>query len=95
MSRGTGKTTLLVKQSARKKTPILCPCLYSKRHIKEIAKELGLEIPEPISVGECVGSNLKFADGGNRILVDDAQEVLRLLVRNNFGAIVDTFTMSP
>ena len=51
MGRQSGKTTLAVKESADKGWPILCTNLSMLNAVKNIAKKLELEIPEPIFWG--------------------------------------------
>ena len=69
--RGTGKTTELVKLSATMQIPIIC---ISPEHICEVAKELGMTIPQPISVRDYK----PFSN--EKILVDDAEYVLSHLI---------------
>ena len=70
-SRGTGKTTELVELSASTQIPIIC---VNSKHIIEVARELGLTIPQPISI-----KNYKpFSN--EKILVDDAEYVLAHLI---------------
>lgn len=69
-SRGTGKTTELVKLSAQTWTPIIC---MDTRHIYSVAQELGLEIPTPITIRD-------YKPSCEKILVDDAEYVLQHLL---------------
>lgn len=50
MERGHGKTTQLIFLSSKTNTPIITP--FYKEHIKELAKELDVEIPEPLTLRE-------------------------------------------
>lgn len=52
MPRGAGKTTGLVKLSAQYNVPILVFYKEQSNRIKNIAKELELNIPEPIIFNE-------------------------------------------
>lgn len=70
-SRGEGKTTELVKMSASTGIPILCKNI---RYIIDIANELGLNIPEPITIKDYT----PFSN--EKILVDDAEYVLEHLI---------------
>lgn len=67
-SRGTGKTTELVKMSAKTGFPIVC---MDTRHIYSVAKEIGLDIPKPIAIRDYKSSSCE------KILVDDAEYVLQ------------------
>jgi gamma-glutamyl-gamma-aminobutyrate hydrolase PuuD len=83
-SRGTGKTTDLIKISAEKQIPILAPTRGQKELIKEMAKKLGFEIPDPFSFGESFrGSTIK------QVLVDNAEMVLQILISKEFGVDLD------
>lgn len=46
--RGTGKTTQIIKMSAKRQIPILCHNKMKQKYIVEKASELNLNIPEPI-----------------------------------------------
>lgn len=79
--RQTGKTTELVKMSAKKDIPILCPNQNSAIRIKVIAKELMLNIPEPITVHDF---KLDCRQRGYLdLLIDDAMQVLHGLISCN------------
>jgi hypothetical protein len=69
--RGKGKTTELIKMSAEKQIPIVCFYREEARHIEEQAKQMGLEIPKPVS-------NLDYLEEKDTsILIDNADIVLR------------------
>ena len=78
MPRASGKTTLLIKESAKTGRPIIEPNTASARYVEEQAKEMGLIIPEPISAtswnsGYYRGSNFNRIDG---FLIDEVDSVL-------------------
>ena len=50
MDRGSGKTFHLIKLSAILDSPIICATEQSKKYILNKAREMWLEIPEPIVV---------------------------------------------
>lgn len=88
-ARQTGKTTRLIKISAEEKIPILTMNKGTANLLKSKAKELNLDIPDPISV-----SQIKCRDSENdnneipKILVDDAEHILQALLRTyNVGSI--------
>ena len=93
MSRGTGKTTLLIRQSNLSAIPILCATEQSVKYIKEKACELGCVIPEPISVASL--ESVRGKRGLKSVLVDNAEEVLASLVRYLSSASVEAITISP
>lgn len=83
LQRNTGKTTELVKLSAQKQIPILCMDT-SISHINDIAKDLNLNIPTPISI-----NNYRQGET-DTVLVDNAEYVLQYLL----GCNIDTLSMS-
>mgnify|MGYP001461068965 CR=1 FL=1 len=50
--RGGGKTTALVYTSAITGYPIVVPTTISKRYVKDVARRVGVSIPEPIVMSE-------------------------------------------
>lgn len=93
MPRASGKTTLLIKESAKTGRPIIEPNTFSARYVEEQAKEMGLNIPEPISAtswngGYYRGSNFNRIDG---FLIDEVDSVLA----NIFGKPISTVTYTP
>ena len=83
MPRASGKTTLLIKESAKTGRPIIEPNTASARYVEEQAKEMGLNIPEPISAaswngGYYRGSNFNRIDG---FLIDEVDSVLANIFR--------------
>lgn len=93
MSRGTGKTTLLIRQSNLSSKPILCATERSAEHIKRKACELGCVIPDPISAASLI--DIRGKRGVKGVLVDNAEDVLAVLVRHLSGASVEAITISP
>lgn len=69
--RSSGKTTELVKLSASMQAPIIC---INPRYVSEVAKELRVTIPQPISIKDYK----PFSN--EKILVDDAEYVLAHLI---------------
>lgn len=93
MPRASGKTTLLIKESAKTGRPIVEPNTASARYVEEQARNMGLKIPEPISAtswnsGYYRGSNFNRIDG---FLIDELDSVLA----NIFGRPIDKATYTP
>lgn len=93
MPRASGKTTLLIKESAKTGRPIIEPNTASARYVEEQAKEMGLNIPEPISAtswsgGYYRGSNFNRIDG---FLIDEVDSVLSSI----FGRPIYKATYTP
>ena len=93
MPRASGKTTLLIKESAKTGRPIIEPNTASARYVEEQARAMGLKIPEPISAtswngGYYRGSNFNRIDG---FLIDELDSVLA----NIFGKPIINATYTP
>lgn len=83
--RCSGKTTRLIERSAKEGIYILAPTKNTARCIADQAKEMGLDIPFPLTVGEYLRGN-KFQGSSIRrdgLLIDDLDMVLHQL----FGGI--------
>lgn len=89
MDRGRGKTLHMIKLSAILDSPIICASEQSKKIILYKAKEMRLEIPEPIVLNksnyDIVMKGRKFSD----LLIDDLELVLKGLLN---GDVVVTTT---
>lgn len=93
MPRASGKTTLLIKESAKTGLPIIEPNTASARYVEEQARKMGVQIPEPISAtswnsGYYRGSNFRKIDG---FLIDEVDSVLS----NIFGKPIVKATYTP
>ena len=89
MDRGAGKTFHLIRLSAILDSPILCATEQSKKYILDKAKEMWLEIPEPIVVNR---NNFEIVMRGRNtdLLIDD----LELVLKGLFGSDVVVATTS-
>lgn len=74
--RGCGKTTELIKKAHEEHLYILCVDRRRVFFIADMAKEMGLQIPFPISIDE-----IPLRGYMNGILVDDVEDVLSALIR--------------
>ena len=78
--RQTGKTTHLIEISEKTGAVIVAPTYQMVRHIDQMARELRLRIPPPVSVVDWVKMVArKQADPEQRYLVDELQMVLHQL----------------
>ena len=88
LDRGRGKTYFLVKRSARMGDPILCYSEFQAKHIKDVAIELKLKIPEPIVVRK---SNLDNVFRGRKFkqkyLIDDIDVFLSSLLGESIECV--------
>lgn len=76
MDRGAGKTFHLIRLSAILDSPIICATEQSKKYILNKAREMWLEIPEPIVVNR---NNFEIVMRGRNkdLLIDDLELVLK------------------
>ncbi len=79
LGRCQGKTTRLLYASEWNDIPILCATYLQKQYLMDMAKRLGLQIPEPIYVGEMFKENSVM---DKDILIDEAPWVLQMLLKN-------------
>ena len=87
--RGGGKTTALVYTSAITGYPIVVPTTISKRYVKDVARRVGVSIPEPIVMSEDArGRRI----GG--VLIDNAEEIIRAYAAEHFNAPVIAYTIT-
>ena len=86
--RQTGKTERLIKESAEKQIPIICISANYAKETKRRAKEMGLDIPDPVPAASSrMDEQIRQY---NSVLVDDAVLVLRYLL----GKDIDTVAIN-
>lgn len=73
--RCSGKTTMLIEESARTGIPIITPTSMMAFYIKKMAKEQGMDIPEPTSINKIVDRCGK----PGKYLIDELEMCLRQL----------------
>lgn len=74
--RCSGKTTSLIKISANTGIPIIAPTMLMANYIKTIAKEQGMDIPEPTSINKLVDQDGRKP---GKYLIDELEMCLRQL----------------
>lgn len=74
MNRGSGKTTELIKVSSITNAPIICRTRKTAKFIKEKAKEMDLEIPNPMTIDMYKNEKCRY----EKVLIDDIDLVLRM-----------------
>lgn len=88
--RASGKTVLLLKQSAATGIPILTTNYYRIPLYKDCAKRLGLKIPEPI-----LWKNIRLpVQFGSRVLIDNGEETLDRILSVNSGVKCEAMAIS-
>lgn len=83
LKRGGGKSTRMLYASEYHNAPIICVTDFEKDNLKTRAKELGLNIPEPITVGEIGDARTSLY--APYVLVDELPLVLQGLL-NRYGS---------
>lgn len=89
--RMTGKTTKIIQKAAAENLYIVCFSKDVARLIDRKAKELNVQIPYPISVGELPLHQNANIEG---VLVDDAEIVLSKLIGKPVKAMTTSFDES-
>lgn len=85
LPRGQGKTVRMLYASEFNDAPILCANNMQKKYLIDKSKELGLQIPEPITTSDVVLRKLKDdVIRDKNILVDEAPMILQSLL-NSLG----------
>ena len=92
LKRGGGKSTRMLYASEYMEAPIICATDVQKDSLKAKAKELGLNIPEPICIGDIGDARISL--NTSNVLVDEMPLVLqRLLSRyGSYNIIGGTLT---
>jgi hypothetical protein len=73
--RNCGKTTEMIKTASENNLYIVCATRDRVRNVANMAKDMGLDIPYPISVEE-----LPLRGYTNEVLVDDVEDLLSRLI---------------
>lgn len=97
MPRASGKTTLLIKESAKSQKPIIVGSEFAVQCIMDQAHEMGENIPEPISVSRYI-NNWNYRHDVDRgldrysgLLIDELDYVLKQIFRKP----IDKVTYTP
>ena len=97
MPRASGKTTLLIKESARNQMPIVVGNEFAVQQIIDQSNKMGEHIPEPINTSRYM-SNLDYRHSVDRkmdrysgLLIDELDYVLRQIFRKS----IDKVTYTP
>ena len=88
LERGKGKTTYLVHRSHVTQYPVVCADYTGVGVVKDIAKRIGVSIPEPMTVQELIQNGSLLTS--KKVLIDEAPMVLQRLL----GVNIDTITLS-
>ena len=88
LERRKGKTTYLVHRSHVTQYPVVCADYTGVGVVKDIAKRIGISIPEPMTVQELFQNGSLLTS--KKVLIDEAPMVLQRLL----GVNIDTITLS-
>lgn len=92
IGRGKGKTTRLLYASEMNQVPIITHSKQSAAVLKDMAKKLHLNIPEPISILEASASN-KLQGLGHSCYIDESLMCLEAIM-NSIGLSVEAVTLT-
>ncbi len=87
--RRSGKTTDLIKESARGGGYIVCANLNEVSRIMSVARDMKKDIPMPISFYEFLNKKY-YSKGIKSFLIDDADELLQSLTDVEIDSITIT-----
>ena len=93
MPRASGKTTMLIKESAETGKPIIVANSTRVNDLEQQSKEMGLRIPEPVSAYRWITNNycggrsriFKKAKDSGGFLIDDLDCVLGIIFRERIS----------
>ena len=89
--KGSGKTTGLIYTSESTDYPIVVSDNISKHYIIDMAKQIGCEIPEPLTVEDLRRANIYR---GQNILFDNVESILERAINSYLDANVVCATMT-
>lgn len=78
--RGAGKTTELINKAAEEFLYIVCFSHEEAQRVAETARQLGKDIPQPITMDELI--NAQFHEAGVKgFLIDNGEALIKRLAR--------------
>jgi hypothetical protein len=96
--RQSGKTTKLIIMSAQKQIPIVVRNTAIGFCIEERARNMGLEIPKPITFGQITIPHLARGRTINSVLIDDVDYFIRMMIkttgRNGYRTSIEAMTIT-
>ncbi len=90
--RQTGKTYDLIQKSAETKYPIIVRNIHTVKWLTQKAEERGLVIPTPIPIKSILDGKAVI-ENTDKVLVDEAECMLDLIIRIKTGCHIDTMTL--
>lgn len=92
--RASEKTTGLIYASEATQYPIVTFNRQSIDYIKEMAKDMGCLIPEPLCIGDFIGDSARGRRPPDNILLDEAGMVISDALNTYLGTNVVAATMT-
>jgi hydrogenase maturation factor len=86
ISRGKGKTTKLIAESAKTGDYIICHCSFEAKRIQKEAQDMGLKIPLPITYNDFLEKRY-YGKGISGFLIDNADMFLQSLTTVQINSI--------
>lgn len=80
--RRQGKTTRAILDSAQTGATIITPNVIMARHVEMMAKEMGVEIPAPVSFDFVMRGGLRGSEI-RKVIIDDVDVILADMVSAN------------
>lgn len=90
LKRGGGKTVHCIQRSHMTGFPIICMNETHKYFVVQKAKDLGLDIPKPLTVEEVKTCTLEGRKSFGKVIIDEMPNVIEGLL----GIPVDTATVT-
>lgn len=88
--RGKGKTTELIKLSAKTNTYILVRDRKRQRRVAELADSMNINIPYPVTLDDYMRTQFR-GSFINHILIDDADDILQRFFNT---VVIDAITIT-
>lgn len=92
--RGAGKSTYMLLRSSELQIPILaCHRKYAETFENDAAR-MGLSIPKPLVIQDLIARR-RQGEPETKVLIDDAEYILDLLLKKECGVRVEELTTTP
>ena len=90
-----GKTTELIKMSARFKCLIVCANRQRAEYVRDLAREMGLLIDSPLDIITLLSRPELLIGRDVNILVDDVEDVLEAVLRKSVRVMSTSVNLEP
>lgn len=93
-TRQTGKTTKIIKLSSENNWPIIVTDMNRLNYVLKLARDKGVNIPTPITVNDMLNNNAKFFRIDQGVIIDDADQMLSMIIRMKISPMSDIKAIS-